>query len=919
MRGETTYKAVFRAATLSALALVLLAVACVWAAAASAMYLEPGFQARDLPLPEATSPTWTDGLQKPTTLDFAPDGKMFVAERNGLVLEFDSTEDPTPTLVLAITDKVLAAGDRGLLGMKLDPEYPAKPFVYLSYTYDAPIGGDSDDSTHTHNADGSDSCDETNFSIDCLASGRLSRVEIDPATSVAVGGAVDPGSEEVLVNSWCQQVTSHSIGDIEFDSSGALLMSGGDGASWGSIDYGQLGNPCDDPPYEGGSLRAQDLRTPATPGDPTDYSGSLIRVDRETGAALVDNPFSVNPLFGGGVEDVAAKRVLANGLRNPYRFALRPGSDEIYVGDVGQDLWEEINNFTLPLSAGVNFGWPCYEGGPTGSLQMPRWKTAEQETHKPLCEALYSNPNSVKAPFFAYPHKNTPGYDGGLFAGDACKPQAGSAVAGLAFYEDEGFPAEAAFPEAYDGALFFSDAARGCIWTMKASAGGAPDPSTVANFLVHEDGDQVFTPVDVVAGPDGALYVPNFYGNSIVQIRTDGAPTAKLDVVEGSTYGATPLKVKFSAAASSDPNPDDALSYAWDLDGDGGFDDATGPTAEREYTAAVNVTVRVRVSDDLDHTDVAEVTLYPDDEGPPDASIVAPASDLEWAIGEEIDYEAAATDPDGETFGSGLSAHWEFRQVHCPDGCHEHAATGSSSSASGSFTPGQHEYPFHLRLVLTVTDSRGMSDTETVEIYPRLIEVGVASDPAGIPLAIDGIALDEPFKGTTAAGGTVNVFAPSSAQVDGREYLFSSWSDGGGREHEVTSLDSVDLVAHFVAKPAGEPPASGGEVQPPAPPPPPVPPKSARVRLVSRPAGVKLRLGGVRRKAPFTAQVRSGLETFIAAPKTIRKNGKALRFLRWLGNGRKLGGSSRRELEVADDITYVAVYGTAAQSPRSGR
>src|SRR5215212_11047588 len=125
---------------------------------AGAMTLPPGFQARTLPLPKATSPSYANGLQKPTTLDFAPDGKMFVAERNGFVLEFDSIEDPTPTLVLAITDRVLAAGDRGLLGMKLDPEYPDQPFVYLSYTYDAPIGGDSDDSTHIHNADGSDSC-----------------------------------------------------------------------------------------------------------------------------------------------------------------------------------------------------------------------------------------------------------------------------------------------------------------------------------------------------------------------------------------------------------------------------------------------------------------------------------------------------------------------------------------------------------------------------------------------------------------------------------------------------------------------------------------------------------------------------------------------------------------------------------------
>jgi glucose/arabinose dehydrogenase len=60
------------------------------AAAPGAMSLPPGFQARTLPLPKASSPTYENGLQKPTTLDFAPDGKLFVAERNGRVLEFDS-------------------------------------------------------------------------------------------------------------------------------------------------------------------------------------------------------------------------------------------------------------------------------------------------------------------------------------------------------------------------------------------------------------------------------------------------------------------------------------------------------------------------------------------------------------------------------------------------------------------------------------------------------------------------------------------------------------------------------------------------------------------------------------------------------------------------------------------------------------
>ena len=923
-------------ALLLAVGLVLAAV--LFPASASAvMSLPPGFQARTLPLPKATSPTYENGLQKPTTLEFAPGGKLFVAERNGRVLEFDSLEDETPTLVLSILDKVMAKGDRGILGMKLDPEYPTKPYIYLSYTYDAPIGGDSADSTHTHYADGADDCeDAVNNAVDCMVSGRLARVKLNPATSVAVGGPVDPSSEEVLVNSWCQQVTSHSIGDIEFDSSGALLMSGGDGASWGSLDFGQLGNPCEDPEYEGGSLRAQDLKTPATKADPTNYNGGIIRVNRETGAAMPDNPLALNPLSGEGKEDVAARRLLSEGNRNPYRFTIQPGTSNVYIGDVGMDLWEEIDRLTSPPTAGqglTNFGWPCYEGGIGGNIVQPRWQAAEKEQNKPFCSFLYNNPSQVMAPFFAYPHPKTPGFDGHLFEGDACNPTPGSAIAGLTFYDSEGVPVENALAAEYDGALFFSDAARGCIWTMEEGAGGAPDPATVANFAVKGSGES-FTPVDVIEGPDGMLYVPNFYADSIVQIRYfpgNQAPTAQLSADK--TYGAMPLKVKFDASGSTDPDEGDSLTYAWDLDGDGQFDDGTTPKVEHEYTQAVNVTVKVRVTDPLNHTDVAEVKLYPGDLGPPQVSIEAPEPSLEWAIGETVDYEATATDPDGESFGSGLASHWEFTLEHCPLACHEHPIT-SADEPSGSFVAPPHEFPSHLKLEFTATDSRGMSDSEAVEIYPRTVEVGVESDPAGVPLGIEGVVSSEPASATMIAGGSLTVSAPETASVGGQGYEFSEWSDGGARVHEVTSSEDLDLVAHYVLEPPEEepeepepegPPTGGGGsstggtsglvtgqgVLP--------EPAMAHLRLASKPPGVPLRVGSVRSAAPFSAELAIGTRTFVVAPVKIHRHGLTLHFKRWAKDGRALGASRRREVAIAGDARYLAVYAASGQRPGGAR
>src|SRR4029450_13615764 len=96
----------------------------------------------------------------------------------------------------------------------------------------------------------------------------------------------------------------------------------------------------------------QDLRTD---GDPVGMCGSIIRVDPATGTRLADNPLasSTHP---------QPRRIVSYGLRNPYRFAFRPGASEIWVGDVGWNTWEELDRIPSPAAPVENFGWPCYEG-----------------------------------------------------------------------------------------------------------------------------------------------------------------------------------------------------------------------------------------------------------------------------------------------------------------------------------------------------------------------------------------------------------------------------------------------------------------------------------------------------------------------------------------------------------------------------
>ena len=296
------------------------------------------------------------GLKQPTAVAFSPDGRVFVAEKSGIIRVFASLTATTPTIFANLATNVYNGWDRGLLGLALDPEFPTKPYVYVLYAYDGDIGG----AAPKWGTAGvlSDPCPTPPGATGdgCTVSGRLSRLQ--------ASGSVMTGSELVLIHNWFQQYPSHSLGSIAFGSDGALYASGGDGASYNWADYGQKGvplNPGGDPPVgvggvqtpptaEGGALRSQDL---GSSGDPVTLDGTLIRVDPATGAGL-----SGNPLFSSS--DANARRIVAHGLRNPFRFTMRPGTGDP-VGDVGWGTWEEIDRIgsTATLS---NFGWPCYEG-----------------------------------------------------------------------------------------------------------------------------------------------------------------------------------------------------------------------------------------------------------------------------------------------------------------------------------------------------------------------------------------------------------------------------------------------------------------------------------------------------------------------------------------------------------------------------
>jgi PKD repeat protein len=181
--------------------------------------------------------------------------------------------------------------------------------------------------------------------------------------------------------------------------------------------------------------------------------------------------------------------------------------------------------------------------------------------------------------------------------------------------------------------------------------------------------------------------------------------------------GPAPLAVTLSGIGSTDADPgqQSTLTYKWDLDDDGAFDDATGILVHHTFTEEGTTPVHLLVTDTGGGTSEASVDVLVGNDPPVpviDLPVAGPVTPFTV-----VDFAGHATDPqDGALADAAL--HWKFTIQHCVSvgSCHEHPVAESDGVSSGEFIMPTHEFPSVLDVTLTATDSDGVSVSTTVQL-----------------------------------------------------------------------------------------------------------------------------------------------------------------------------------------------------------
>jgi glucose/arabinose dehydrogenase len=260
------------------------------------------------------------GLLNPRAVAWTPDGRLLILERGSASSDDENLasvrvfKNGQLLTTRALTLSVCGNGERGLLGIALDPGFSSNGYLYLYYSRQDQGVGCGTQNTWINGQPG--------------PRNRVSRFTM-------TGDTISPSSELVLLDNIPTDVGIHNAGDMAFGPDGYLYVATGDSGL-----------------------------APSPAAQLDNLAGKILRLLPQAGGYATDgNPYQTasGATTCGTIAGRAAgpcREIWAHGLRNPFRIGFQPGAGQLFVADVGGGAMEEVN---LVLS-GRNYGWPTCEG-----------------------------------------------------------------------------------------------------------------------------------------------------------------------------------------------------------------------------------------------------------------------------------------------------------------------------------------------------------------------------------------------------------------------------------------------------------------------------------------------------------------------------------------------------------------------------
>ncbi|RKF25522.1 ThuA domain-containing protein [Micromonospora globbae] len=648
----------------------------------------------------------------PYAMDIAPDGRVFYTELvRGEIRVYDPRTRTTST---AVTIPVYSGGEDGLLGIALDPDFADNGHLYVYYS---PASADDTDPDNFVN--------------------RLSRL------TVGEGSQIDRASEKVLLEVPARRLPDepgHTGGGLDFGPDGNLYLGVGDDV-----------NPHSEPSGGYAPLSERDGTfhdARATSANTNDLRGKVLRIHPEP-----DGTYSVpeGNLFPPGTEKTRPE-IYAMGFRNPFRFAIDPESGALAVADYSPDNGSDnpdrgpagIAEWNLITEPGF-YGWPLCMG------DNEPFRDVDYRTNPVTVGAYFDCDNPVNDSIRntglrelppAKPAKMWYGYQRSSVP--SVIPQGGGlAPMGGPFYQyDPDLDSDTKFPAYYDGKPFFYEWSRNKMYSIIPGANGTVEK--VNPFLPQE---QFLAPIDSKFGPEGSLYVLDWGGgfgrdnpNSglyrVDYISGSRSPEAKATATPDS--GRAPLEVRFDGAPSSDPEGE-ALTYAWDFDGNGTVD-STDRAPTHTYTDNGVYNARLTVTDPHGKTGTTTVPITVGNTRP-QVRFEAPPNGAFFDFGDEISWNLSVTDAedaqidDADVVIQPALGHDEHAHPADP----LHGRTGSVVTALG----GGHSDDMNVFYALDgrYTDSGGpggipaLTGSHTTLLFPKQREAEFFDASQGVTVA----------------------------------------------------------------------------------------------------------------------------------------------------------------------------------------